>query len=98
MLRFGKASMQNLRAVAQSGTGSELANLVRKYLSVREHKAVRQIHRKLLSKATLRPVPELTPAQIAFHGGLTANRAHFTLAAIDAAKAGKVTEVFIDDL
>ena len=98
MLRFGIALAQQLRAVARAGNDSELATLVQRYLSVREHKAVRQMQRKLLSKTPLRPVPNMTPAQIAFHGGLTANRKHFTLAAIKAAKAGKVTEVSIDAL
>ena len=72
-MRLGKAATQNLRAVARTGSDSELANLVRKYLFVREHKAVRQMQRKLLSKTT-------------------------TLAAIQAAKSGKVTEASIDDL
>lgn len=49
ILRFGKVSTQNLHAVARAGSDSELANLVRKYLSAREHKAVRQMQRKLLS-------------------------------------------------
>jgi hypothetical protein len=67
-------------------------------LATSERKAIRQMQPKLLSKTTPRPVPALTPGQIAFHGGLTANREHFTLAAIQAAKACKGTKASIDDL
>jgi hypothetical protein len=50
MLRFGNATMQHLQAVARSGSDNELANLVRRYLSARERKAVRQMQCKLISK------------------------------------------------
>lgn len=49
-----------------------------------QQKAVCEVQRELLSKKK-RPVPELTPAQIAFHGGLTAAGKAFSLQnAIDA--------------
>lgn len=35
-----------------------------------QQKAVREVQREMLSKKK-RPVQELTPAQVAFHGGLT---------------------------
>lgn len=54
------------------------------------------VRERLLSRKPMRPVPELTPAQIALHGGLTANREHFTLAAIMDASA--VTDASIDGL
>lgn len=98
MLRFGKAATNHFRALMRLQSSGKLAPFMWRLLSPQARKALRQMQRKLLSKTTLRPVPELTPAQMAFHGGLTANREHFTLAAINAAKAGKVTKVSIDDL
>jgi len=53
VIRFGKLRMRELRAYARLEGRSELAAFVRNYMSAREHKAVRQMQRKLLSKKEL---------------------------------------------